>query len=181
MMTNDHYTAAQGWFTVDFVSCIPLNYMEYLYADELAAPVGDDQRANKFARLLKIARLAKLLKSEFATPALLSCSFFSCGSRAPTPSFQLRSAAAGPGEAAAGPMGGRPVLSGHVQDGQAAHHRLRHRTLAGVRLVLFWRLSRRQHGRGGLPADRLVRAAALYLEFSTSDCFVNAMLGVWRC
>lgn len=47
----------RGWFTIDFVSCLPLSYLEYVMAH-------DDSKGNqnRMVRLLRLFRLLKLLR-----------------------------------------------------------------------------------------------------------------------
>ena len=52
------FTYLKGWFVIDMVSCLPLNYLEYLQEDGDA----DEMRSNRMTRMLKNARLTKLLK-----------------------------------------------------------------------------------------------------------------------
>ena len=50
------------WFTVDFLSCLPLNYIEYYDASNNPGELEGGKSVNKLARLAKLARGARLLK-----------------------------------------------------------------------------------------------------------------------
>ena len=48
---------AKGWFPIDFVSCLPFGYIEYIIDVD-----SDDMKNNKAFRLLRMMRLLKLLR-----------------------------------------------------------------------------------------------------------------------
>ena len=49
---------SQGWFTIDFLSCLPLSYAEYFYTDKSESSAS----RNKAVRLMRLFRLLKLLR-----------------------------------------------------------------------------------------------------------------------
>ena len=49
----------QGWFTVDVLSCLPINYVEYIWSTN---DLGINPKLLKVVRLLRLSRLLKLTK-----------------------------------------------------------------------------------------------------------------------
>ena len=48
----------RGWFSIDLVSCLPVNYVILLMNNDN----GETGRSNKFIRLLRLVRIVKLLR-----------------------------------------------------------------------------------------------------------------------
>ena len=71
----------KGWFTIDFMSCLPLSYMDYFVE---GAGESDGQSRNRMVRLIRAFRLLKLLRRAWpwaAKPSILIRPvYFTCDS-----------------------------------------------------------------------------------------------------